>query len=320
MFKYLKIATASVLLSNLAMSHEVGDTAKIESPSQSTQTNEFEKSTHAAGKKYTCIFDSETHNNSKNWLRQHSGYTGHYKVKFKHAPTLPAVIDLRSMCPAIYDQGDLGSCTANAINGAMQFIMMKEKLPSTPMLSRLFTYYEERALEDSITEDAGASISDGLRVVSTTGVCQETLWPYNISQFAVKPTANCYTDAKLHVDLDNLRTASLNQDLTTLKTVLASSTPFVFGFSVYSSFETAAVARTGVVPMPNLGKHSKDKLLGGHAIMACGYNDSMKAFLCRNSWGTDWGLGGYFWLPYAYVTSDKLASDFWKISGVGAKH
>lgn len=321
MFKYLKIATASVLLSNLAFANETCETSQIQSPSLDSQSEVFEKSSHAEGRKYTCIFDSDTHSDSRNWLLQHGGYAGHYKVKFKHGASLPASVDLRSMCPKIYDQGQLGSCTANAINGAMQFSMMKEKLPNAAetYLSRLFTYYEERALEGSINEDAGASISDGLKVVHTTGVCQEILWPYDISKFTVKPTPNCYTDAKKHVDLDNLKTATLHQDLTTLKTVLASSTPFVFGISVYSSFETDTVARTGIVPMPDLGRHSRDQFLGGHAIMGVGYDDQKKAFLCRNSWGKGWGLKGYFWLPYDYVTSYRLASDFWKISSVGVK-
>lgn len=314
MFKYLKIGAASLLLTNLSISNDISNDGQLQLPSHILDT---EQSHHAVGRKYKCIVDSDIHHESRDWLVNHTAFTGKYKNKVTAAP-LPAIIDLRPKCPPIYNQGNLGSCTANAINGAMQFDMIAEKLPNAPMLSRLFTYWNERNLEGSVNFDAGASLSDGLKVVCTLGVCSESLWAYNDgpSQFKIKPTANCYEEAKQHVDLDNLQLARVSQDLTTLKSVLAASTPFVFGICVYTSFESQAVAKTGIVPMPNL---RTERLLGGHALMACGYSDQKQAFLIRNSWGTGWGMGGYFWLPYAYMTSKTLAFDFWKISNVGVK-
>ena len=90
--------------------------------------------------------------------------------------------------------------------------------------------------------------------------------------------------------------------------------PFVFGFTVYESFEGPDVARTGVVPMPG----HQEKSVGGHAVMAVGYDDSTQTFLVRNSWGSGWGLGGYFMIPYAYLTNHGLANDFWTIKRVEA--
>jgi C1A family cysteine protease len=109
-----------------------------------------------------------------------------------------------------------------------------------------------------------------------------------------------------------LQYAAINQDLVSLKSCLAAGYPFVFGFSVYDSFESAAVAATGIVPLPDV---STEELLGGHAVMACGYNDAKQVFIVRNSWG-EWGNNGYFTLPYSYMTSGDLASDFWQVSKV----
>jgi C1A family cysteine protease len=94
-----------------------------------------------------------------------------------------------------------------------------------------------------------------------------------------------------------------------MRSCLAEGFPFVFGFTVYASFESAKVANTGVVPMPVLA----EKVLGGHAVLAVGYNDKQKRFLVRNSWGTGWGMSGYFTIPYAYLTDSNLADDMWTI-------
>jgi C1A family cysteine protease len=97
-----------------------------------------------------------------------------------------------------------------------------------------------------------------------------------------------------------------------MKGCLASGYPFVFGFTVYSSFEGAKVAQSGIVPMPG----SAEKPIGGHAVLAVGYDDDTREFLVRNSWGPGWGIKGYFKMPYAYLTAPKLATDFWTIRGV----
>jgi C1A family cysteine protease len=219
---------------------------------------------------------------------------------------LPPKKDLRSACPPVYDQGQLGSCTANAIAGAIQFEQKKQGVKTfTP--SRLFIYYNERSMEGTINSDPGAQIRDGIKSVSNVGFCPETEWPYDINKFANKPSAACFTDAQknLAVGYERLDSSNLNQ----LKGCIASGFPFVFGFTVYDAFESQEVAKTGILNMPG----PKEKVQGGHAVLAVGYDDAAQRFTVRNSWGKDWGLRGYFTIPYSYLTTTNLADDFWTI-------
>jgi C1A family cysteine protease len=217
---------------------------------------------------------------------------------------IPPSVDLSNKCPPVYDQGQLGSCTANAIAAAIEFDQKRRFVPS-----RLFIYYNERVIEGTVGSDSGAQIRDGIKSVATQGAPPEKVWPYDIAKFSVPPPAIAYTDAK--ADMVTLY-QRLIQDLNTMRGCLASGYPFVFGFTVYSSFESATVAKTGIVPMPASG----EKSVGGHAVMAVGYNDAKRQFLVRNSWGPGWGLKGYFKIPYAYLTETNLASDFWTIRGL----
>jgi C1A family cysteine protease len=231
------------------------------------------------------------------------------------AAALPAKVDLRPQCPPVYDQGQLGSCTANAIAGAIEFDQIKLKLPEfTP--SRLFIYYNERVMEHDVSLDNGAQIRDGIKSVAKQGVCSEKSWPYDDQNmdpdpcpqcpYAKKPTPACYAEAAKHKVLSYQRLVS---QLNILKGCLASGYTFVFGFTVYESFESEQVAKTGIVPMPG----PKEKVVGGHAVVAVGYDDSTKHFIVRNSWATTWGLQGYFMMPYAYLTDTNLADDLWTI-------
>ena len=223
------------------------------------------------------------------------------------APRLPAAVDLRPKCPPVYDQGQLGSCTANAIAAALEFDATRQgQVIATP--SRLFIYYNERSIEGTTASDSGAQIRDGIKSVAQWGDCPETEWPYDVSQFAVQPPPQCYTDAAQHLALVY---ESINQDLDDLRGCLAAGFPFVFGFTVYASFESDYVARTGQVPMP----HWFERVVGGHAVMAVGYDDATTTFIVRNSWGSSWGDAGYFYFPYAYATG-SLASDFWTVRTV----
>lgn len=220
---------------------------------------------------------------------------------------LPAKVDLRASCPPVYDQGQLGSCTSNAIAGALEYDQIKQKLPeATP--SRLFIYYNERVMEHSVSEDAGAEIRDGVKSVNKQGACAESLWPYDISRFTVKPSQACYAAAKQHKTVSYQRVL---QNLTQMKACLASGSPIIFGFTVYESFESDAVAQTGIVPTPS----HHESVLGGHAVLCVGYDDATQRFLVRNSWGTSWAgpMQGYCTMPYAYLLSASLASDFWTI-------
>ncbi len=153
---------------------------------------------------------------------------------------------------------------------------------------------------------AAREIRDGIKSVATTGYCPEPDWPYDVKAFTTQPPAAAFTDAASHKIVSYQRVA---RDLGQMKGCLAAGYPFVFGFSVYESFESAAVARSGNVPMPA----PKESLLGGHAVVAVGYDDGPGTFLVRNSWGPVWGLAGYFTMPYAYLMHRGLASDFWTI-------
>ena len=223
--------------------------------------------------------------------------------------TIPAAVDLRPKCPPVLDQGQLGSCTANAIGNAHRFDQMKQAAAKTFMPSRLFIYYNERVMEGSVGTDSGAMIRDGIKSIAQQGVCAETDWPYDITKFKNKPTAACYKKALAHQALTYRR---LLQNPTQMKSCLASGDPFVFGFTVYESFESQAVAKTGVVPMP---AHT-EKVLGGHAVLAVGYDDATQRFTVMNSWSDKWGMKGYFTIPYAYLGDTGLASDFWTVSTV----
>jgi C1A family cysteine protease len=224
---------------------------------------------------------------------------------------LPPSVDLRAGCPPVYDQGQLGSCTANAIAAALEFDRKKQGLPDfTP--SRLFIYYNERAMEGTIASDSGAQIRDGIKSVATQGDCPEAEWPYDPAVFAVQPAAQCYADA---VKYKAVQYAAVGQDERSVKTCLANGYPFVFGFTVFAAFESEPVAQTGQVPMPGLFAGPPQ---GGHAVLCVGYDDATSMFTVRNSWGPDWGDKGYFYMRYQYLLSDQYADDFWTISLVQA--
>ena len=243
------------------------------------------------------------------WTPDLPDYRDHaYRVSFVDPSTLPAKVDLREAFPPVYDQGNLGSCTAQAIAAMMEYNQRKQALKRfTP--SRLFIYYFERLILGTVASDSGAMIRDGIKVVAKNGAPPEPHWPYVIAKFTKHPTKSAMLRAQGHVAVSYER---LQPDLLHLKDCLASGYPFVFGFSVYSSFQTAEVARTGTGLMPQPG----DRCLGGHAVLAVGYDDATGTFLMRNSWGDRWGQAGYFTLPYAYLTTPNLSDDFWTIRAV----
>ena len=214
-------------------------------------------------------------------------------------------VNLTSKMPPVYDQGQLGSCTANAIGAAFEYEQLQQKQKDF-MPSRLFIYYNERAIEGTIDSDSGAMIRDGIKSAAKLGVCSEDTWPYDITRFTEKPLKTAYTEAKRHqVVLYRRVIPNLHQ----MQGCLASGYPFVFGFTVYESFMTPQVAKTGEVPLPP----RSEQVLGGHAVLAVGYDDGSQRFIVRNSWGTKWGKRGYCTMPYGYLTDPSLAGDFWAI-------
>jgi C1A family cysteine protease len=204
----------------------------------------------------------------------------------------------------VEDQGALGSCTANALVGALEFLENKDGVRFAD-LSRLFLYYNERVIIHTEKSDSGAMLRDGIKTLARQGICGETRWPYLITKFSKKPPAGCYKEARDHQITSYQRLASLED----MRACLADGFPFVFGFSVFESFESVDVARTGVAPLPAPG----ERIVGGHAVLAVGYQDADQRFLCRNSWGTRWGVQGYFTIPFAYLGDRNLADDFWTI-------
>jgi C1A family cysteine protease len=232
--------------------------------------------------------------------------------------------NLHSLVKTVWDQQQEGSCTANAITQSMMTGMTIERKAQV-LLSRQFLYYNERVIEGDPTTDGGAAIRDGMKSAATDGVCTEPLWPYLAGNIFTPPPKSAYVEAPQNLIQTYL---AVPQDLNDLQQCLAAGYPFVFGFSVYDSFESETVATSGNVPMPNLNAES---LLGGHAVLCIGYNNGAQqkfvdgkvwptgTFLVQNSWGTSWGMtsmAGCFSIPYAYLTDPNLASDFWTTRAV----
>ena len=246
-----------------------------------------------------------------------------YSAPIRHLQQLPAAVDLRPQFPwPPYDQGQIGSCTANAIAAAIQFDRAKTgKTPDfTP--SRLFIYYNERSMEHTVPVDSGAQIRDGIKSAAKQGACPEAAWPYeatpadanthlfpNGSPPATRPPAAAYTQAGGHKALAYYR---VQQSLAQLKGCLAEGFPIAIGFSVYDSMWDASGNPVTVLPMP--GGH--DAQVGGHAVVVVGYDDAKQLFTIRNSWGPGVQDHGYFYMPYGYAVDPNLANDFWTIRGI----
>jgi C1A family cysteine protease len=231
-----------------------------------------------------------------------------FKFSVPRGVLIPDKIDLTpGFGGLVFDQGELGSCTANGSGLAFYFELLKQKIakPITP--ARLFAYYNGRAAEGSADQDSGCEIRDIIKGLAAYGVPDEGLYPYDVTKFTDKPSDDIYKQAKPH-RLTSYH--SLDQSLDLLLGCLAAGYPFVFGIQVYESFESDAVAKSGVVPMPDV---NKENCQGGHCITACGYDKSQNVAICQNSWGKDWGKSGQFTLPFDYLVNPNLASDFWTL-------
>jgi len=228
---------------------------------------------------------------------------------------MPQTVDLRSWFSPVEDQGTLGSCTANAGVALVEYFERRAYQKHIDA-SRLFLYKVTRNLMH-VTGDNGAFLRNTMGAMVLFGVPPEEYWPYKIDDFEKEPTAFCYSFAQNYKSITYYRLdppETKKKDLLErIKTNLKGDLPSMFGFTVYSSIEEAET--TGKIPYPAAG----DKIIGGHAVVAAGYDDKMViknsnpgALLIRNSWGKTWGEGGYGWLPYDYVLSG-LAVDWWSL-------
>jgi C1A family cysteine protease len=222
------------------------------------------------------------------------------------ASELPVLdeVDPRADLPEVFDQGQLGSCTANAVAAAVEYDAKLNGSDPGP-LSRLWIYYYERKLEGSpADQDTGAYGRDGFKVCKNLGVPLERDWPYDIAKYSQEPPASLADEAREH-RISNYRAVPRNLD--SMKAVLSNRQTIAFGFSVYESFESQEVAQTGIVAMPS----RNEKALGGHEVLLVGYlKEEPNYGLVRNSWGPNWGLKGYFLMPWQYLLDANLASDF----------
>lgn len=224
----------------------------------------------------------------------------------KEAKQLPSSFFL-SPLPKIIDQEDLGSCTANAASNGLRFLLIKNnKKEFQP--SRLFIYWFTRFIESDVKVDSGASLRNTLKSISKYGVSKESIWPYIISKFTIKPSKPAINDGTPHKK--GFQYLSVKQDLTTIKNVISQGYPIVLGIAVFESFESAEATNTGNIPTPD---KNNEKLLGGHAILMVSYDDNTRKFGFMNSWGTSWGDKGFFRLNYDYILDYALAFDFWAI-------
>lgn len=228
---------------------------------------------------------------------------------------VPNSIDMKKLMPPICDQLQLGSCSANSSTSYDVFLHSNKT-----DLSRLFEYYMVREIEGTVAEDNGATNRDNVKSIKKSGICEESLMPYDISKFTIPPTQEAIINAKGYTISSYV---ALN-NLSNIKQALAMLKPVIIGMDVFESFEGNEIAQTGKMSMPSITEQN----LGGHSVLVVGYVDAAKVSLItlicnfifhkftskgylivRNSWGTGWGDQGYFYMPYEYLT--KYTFDYW---------
>ncbi|MNX76202.1 Papain family cysteine protease [compost metagenome] len=232
------------------------------------------------------------------------GHLGMPGIGLPNRALLPASVDLRTTgkVSPVYDQGQLGACTAFAMGKGLRETLTNLNGAPSQSLSALYLYYKERERMGTINEDSGAMMVDGMEVLKANGNALDSTMPYVVSKFKEKPSAKAEAEAAAF-KIDDF---TLLNGLDQLKAELAKGNPAVFGYTVYKSFMSPTVAKTGMMPMPKPG----EQILGGHAVFIVGYDDAKQVLIIKNSWGGGWGDKGYFYMPYAYVTADKVDEIF----------
>ena len=223
---------------------------------------------------------------------------------YQYVPTrapLREIVDLRSLASPVENQGRLGSCVGQAVVGAYELLYKHDAPALFEDLSRLYVYYNARLLEDTIDQDVGAFVRDGIKGVRRYGICAEALWPYNVKNFAITPSIAAYQDAGSRNIKNYYRISTLPDILDALNT----NKPVVCGLSIFGGFDGLDAATDYVVPMPG----DTEAPLGGHAMAMVGYDLLKSRLLARNSFGDHWGMDGYCWIPFDYATSSFF--DMW---------
>jgi len=229
----------------------------------------------------------------RDWIYQRSDLTPQPKV------------DLREWDSAVDSQLDLGSCAGNAMANAYELQVRRQAPENFVELSRLFIYYNARAIDNSIDQDTGAYLRDVIKAVRDHGICSEALWPYNVENFAVRPSDESFEDARSR-SLRNYRKLDTIDDTVD---ALSQLRPVIFGMEIYASFMRVN-AENPVVPMPEPDEQGR----GGHAMCMVGYRLPERQFLAKNSFGTAWGDQGYCWIPFEYLEQhgyDRWVFDIW---------
>lgn len=224
--------------------------------------------------------------------------------------SLPPSVDLTAGMGPVLDQGSIGSCGPNSLCSMLMWNQQQQGQVQT-YLSRLFLYYTTRDLMNTLESDSGVDNRTMLRAINRWGFTEETLWPYSDDKttFRKQPPQNVYQAALPNKVLDY---SSVAQTSVSMKGCLAAGDPFLFGFTLYESFESQAVSRTGIVPMPR----QREQVLGGHDVVIVGYDDVSGRWKFKNSWSAKWGDKGYGYFPSEYVLSRDLSSDFWVVKTI----
>lgn len=232
-----------------------------------------------------------------------------FKLKIRSRVVVSDSADLRTKFPAIRNQGNLGACTSFATTDMAQFVRAKLNFkiwdPST-----LFTYYATRKLIGTTDRDSGASVRDALKSTADFGIAKEEHWPYVIEEFAKEPPTPIWDEALEHQSLSYFR---VDQTEEAVLNCLSDGYPFTFGMRIYQSFvDSQLFIMRGPVPTPDI---NTEKYLGGHCMLAVGFfkQDNEYLIIVRNSWGEDFGIDGYVYIPLSILLNSRLSFDFWTL-------
>jgi C1A family cysteine protease len=221
---------------------------------------------------------------------------------------LPPKTDLRPLWGDIFDQLTLGSSVSNSIAYCLRYCYYRQNLGDSFTPSRLFIYYNGRSDAGyPLDEDTGLTIRDGYKSVAHHSVCSEDKWSYDPSKLTIRPSQVCYGAAKHH---ETFRYIRLENDINQLKKSLKDGYPISFGAAIFDNFMSEAVAKNGIVPLPDA---RKERRCGGHVMTIVGHDDGLRQFIVANSFGSKWGDGGFCWFPYDYILNDRFCGDFWTI-------